>query len=393
MVLTGTFPRDHDVDAVVPPFSPRRPGRRSALRAARLRKAAFKNLDWPNGDMLVYHRYHGGNSSSVEPAIFYSSGGLIAKPDVVEAATSNVAPLKHSVAPGPVINSTVAPPLMPIPPLTHVDSIETARQSPTRHFTHPTAALTPMLPLDHATDDPIVAVRLQHRSFSPPNSSSFQRIRSWFQSDDSVPGVSHVASDVENKSHAKDGTGEEKSHSSKSVKSNKSGRMRRQHRGTRSHRGGKSEGLMRIDTEVDENFQDWTPHDSSYGAAFPICGWIPKDVRRAIEFTLLSGVVLVLVYLVVTTSIKVRDRIDGDSSNMDISNANHNDQGSSSVPVDDAYSAADDAVAVVDDTLEEEAPYAASGWDETAAAAYSSSMPNSGGYQRSSWWRRSRNGN
>jgi hypothetical protein len=56
------------------------------------------------------------------------------------------------------------------------------------------------------------------------------------------------------------------------------------------------------------------------------------------------------------------------------SHVNRNDQGSSSVRVkDDAYSDAGDAVAVVEDTLEEEPPYSVSGWYGAVADAYSSS--------------------
>lgn len=31
---------------------------------------------------------------------------------------------------------------------------------------------------------------------------------------------------------------------------------------------------------------EWTPEDSSYGAAIPVCGWIPKNIRRMIEYCL-----------------------------------------------------------------------------------------------------------
>ncbi len=38
-------------------------------------------------------------------------------------------------------------------------------------------------------------------------------------------------------------------------------------------------------TMTDNEFSanDWTPQDSSYGAAFPYCGWVPKKKRKMIE--------------------------------------------------------------------------------------------------------------
>jgi hypothetical protein len=52
---------------------------------------------------------------------------------------------------------------------------------------------------------------------------------------------------------------------------------------------------------------DWTAPDSSYGAAIPVFGWIPKSIRRLIETTMIAAMVLTLVYLVVTTSIRVSE--------------------------------------------------------------------------------------
>ena len=45
-------------------------------------------------------------------------------------------------------------------------------------------------------------------------------------------------------------------------------------------------------------FEDWTPQDSSYGAAVPVCGWIPKRIRKLIEiifFLLLTALIIFLV--------------------------------------------------------------------------------------------------
>ncbi|KAG7346048.1 hypothetical protein IV203_005116 [Nitzschia inconspicua] len=61
------------------------------------------------------------------------------------------------------------------------------------------------------------------------------------------------------------------------------------------------------DSIADFNDSEWTPQDSSYGAACPVCGCVPKNVRRGIEFTMISTLVLAFVYLLVMTSINVSD--------------------------------------------------------------------------------------
>ncbi len=47
---------------------------------------------------------------------------------------------------------------------------------------------------------------------------------------------------------------------------------------------------------------DWTPQDSAYGAACPVCGCIPKHMRRMIELSLIGLMVLVFLWMVVTLS-------------------------------------------------------------------------------------------
>jgi hypothetical protein len=57
------------------------------------------------------------------------------------------------------------------------------------------------------------------------------------------------------------------------------------------------------DTISNFRSSEWTPHDSAYGAACPVCGSLPKHTRRMIEFSLIAGMVIGFVYLLVTTSI------------------------------------------------------------------------------------------
>ena len=52
--------------------------------------------------------------------------------------------------------------------------------------------------------------------------------------------------------------------------------------------------------------EEWTPTDSAYGAAMPVCGWIPKPIRKIIEATFIFLLVLVFVVVVISASIKLQ---------------------------------------------------------------------------------------
>lgn len=56
-------------------------------------------------------------------------------------------------------------------------------------------------------------------------------------------------------------------------------------------------------TETDLNELEWTPQDSSYGAAFPFCGWIPKSLRQAIEKLMIALVGFLVIYSIVSIAI------------------------------------------------------------------------------------------
>jgi len=81
-------------------------------------------------------------------------------------------------------------------------------------------------------------------------------------------------------------------------------------------------------TKISDWDPEWTEQDSSYGAAFPICGWLPKSVRRAIEFTFFGTFILVAVGFVVSTSVRV-----GNNSNEEYQSSSS----SSLYGFDDAY--------------------------------------------------------
>ena len=114
------------------------------------------------------------------------------------------------------------------------------------------------------------------------------------------------------------------------------------------------------DDESLGDFQDWTPPDSAYGAAFPVCGWVPKHYRRGIEATLIALFVFVLVYFVVTTSIRLsldqgseasgnsgsKNKFSDDDYYIDYYNdsKNTNDDEVNEAAHDDEVAADDDAV-------------------------------------------------
>ena len=60
---------------------------------------------------------------------------------------------------------------------------------------------------------------------------------------------------------------------------------------------------------------EWTPPDSSFGAAIPIAGWIPKSIRRMIEWTLIAAVFGFIVLFVVQTSVRADARYKNHKSN------------------------------------------------------------------------------
>jgi hypothetical protein len=69
------------------------------------------------------------------------------------------------------------------------------------------------------------------------------------------------------------------------------------------------------DSLADFEDSEWTQPDSSYGAAIPFGGWIPKNIRRTIESTIIAMLVIGLVYLVVATSIRVTEESASRHSN------------------------------------------------------------------------------
>lgn len=70
-----------------------------------------------------------------------------------------------------------------------------------------------------------------------------------------------------------------------------------------------------LESLADFDESEWTPKDSAYGAACPVCGWLPKPARKTIEYTMVGLMVFLLVYCVVTTSIRISNEHGHDSGN------------------------------------------------------------------------------
>lgn len=75
----------------------------------------------------------------------------------------------------------------------------------------------------------------------------------------------------------------------------------------RQYRGFESEYSSDAETVSNFSSSEWTPADSAYGAACPVCGCIPKRVRRMIEFSLIAGMFFAFVYILVKTSVNIAD--------------------------------------------------------------------------------------
>ena len=65
-------------------------------------------------------------------------------------------------------------------------------------------------------------------------------------------------------------------------------------------------------------FEDWTPQDSSYGAAVPVCGWIPKRIRKLIEIIFFLVLTALIIFLVVKIGIVLTSSEHQSSSGTDL---------------------------------------------------------------------------
>ena len=56
---------------------------------------------------------------------------------------------------------------------------------------------------------------------------------------------------------------------------------------------------------------EWTPQDSSHGAAVPALGWVPKRIRKLLEIILVLILMTLLIIVVVKTGIKLKSSGSG----------------------------------------------------------------------------------
>jgi hypothetical protein len=127
-------------------------------------------------------------------------------------------------------------------------------------------------------------------------------------------------------------------------------RFQRMRKGLRSFSFAKSPQTLKDDSSDDgslSDFKDWTPPDSAYGAAFPICGWVPKHSRRALEITIIGLFVFGLVYFVVTTSMRI-------SSDQSSSTSSNGESSSNKLADDDHYIDYDSEYKYTDDDMEDD---------------------------------------
>lgn len=59
---------------------------------------------------------------------------------------------------------------------------------------------------------------------------------------------------------------------------------------------------------------EWTPPDSSYGAAIPACGWIPKRIRKSLEVVFFVLSVALLIFVLVKAGLELRSSGSSSSS-------------------------------------------------------------------------------
>ena len=60
------------------------------------------------------------------------------------------------------------------------------------------------------------------------------------------------------------------------------------------------------DGYTSEDHIEWTPQDSSYGAAVPACGWVPKRIRKLFEGIMLLIIVALLIFVIVKTGMHLK---------------------------------------------------------------------------------------
>ncbi|KAL7537312.1 hypothetical protein ACHAWF_005726 [Thalassiosira exigua] len=83
-----------------------------------------------------------------------------------------------------------------------------------------------------------------------------------------------------------------------------------------------------------EDHVEWTPQDSSYGAAFGCAGWVPKRIRKLFEVIFVVLIMALLIFVVVKTGIKLKSSGSGGGEDIILDDDDHylafNDDGGGS---------------------------------------------------------------
>ncbi len=72
--------------------------------------------------------------------------------------------------------------------------------------------------------------------------------------------------------------------------------------------------MQMADGYVSEDHIEWTPQDSSYGAAVPACGWVPKRIRKLFEGIMVVIIVALLIFAIVKAGINLKSSGSGEES-------------------------------------------------------------------------------
>ena len=131
---------------------------------------------------------------------------------------------------------------------------------------------------------------------------------------------------------------------------------------------------------------EWTPQDTSYGAAIPVGGWIPKTIRRLIEWTLIGTVICCVAFVVISTSIKISGS-DSRSNSTTVSGVHYDDDTYTPYTYnygnrnnDDTAVGAYENSTAIDDAYAEDVA-AADGDDDAAASGNDDAADNAGSSQ------------
>jgi hypothetical protein len=135
----------------------------------------------------------------------------------------------------------------------------------------------------------------------------------------------------------------------------------------------------------DFDSSEWTAPDSAYGAACPVCGWVPKRVRRMIEVSLIAATLFGFVYLVVTTSMHINNERNAQNATKNTTSISDSYNGGQIALDDDLYVESnrnndDDDAYAYDATNDDGGYYTTNGYDDAYQASSNNDATNDNTY-------------